>query len=219
MTNESHWPIPVDTITVPAPAVVPAPTVDELRDMLRTIYATVSEISPRGVAPTTQDVCAAIRELSLPDCQCSARCQVQTTTDRALQTVLDAIRADRPFFDALDAEVHYAIGRLGRLNTEPDVPYAKFEAVIDDRRLVCEIADEAIAALRLADLYLEGFVWTTEPEFSELERIKAASRSVQEKWEVRYEAGESHSSPSDTSEADQPDRHRPAHSHDQEVNE
>lgn len=55
----------IGTITVPAPVVTPAPTADELRDMLRTIYATVCEISSRGVAPITEDVCAAIRELAV----------------------------------------------------------------------------------------------------------------------------------------------------------
>lgn len=33
--------------------------------MLHAIYVTVSEISPRNVAPTTEDMCATIRELGL----------------------------------------------------------------------------------------------------------------------------------------------------------
>lgn len=102
-----------------------------------------------------------------------------------IQRVLDAMRSDRAFFDALDADVRYAMGRLGR--EAAVVAQAKFDAVIDDRKLVCEIADEAIAALRLADLYLDGFVWTSEPEFSELERIKSASKRAQERWQARYD--------------------------------
>src|SRR5579862_4295220 len=34
-------------------------------------------------------------------------------------------------------------------------------------------AEAAVEALRLADLYLDGFVWVSEPEFSELRHIKA----------------------------------------------
>lgn len=41
------------------------------------------------------------------------------------------------------------------------------------------IASQAVEALRLADLYLDGFVWVTEPEFSELRSIKAASKRAQ----------------------------------------
>lgn len=63
----------------------------------------------------------------------------------------------------------------------------------DDRRGLAErelvlvaIVQEAVAALTTADLYLDGFVWVTEPEFSELEAIKAASKRVQRLWdEVR----------------------------------
>lgn len=63
----------------------------------------------------------------------------------------------------------------------------KLADVSHDRRIVCEIAIEAIEALRLADLYLDGFVWTTEPEFSELQRIKAASKRAQQRWAERGE--------------------------------
>lgn len=58
----------------------------------------------------------------------------------------------------------------------------KLADVLTSNRLLGQVASEAIEALRLADLYLDGFVWTTEPEFSELEAIKAASRRVQKMW-------------------------------------
>ena len=44
-----------------------------------------------------------------------------------------------------------------------------------------KIALEAVEALKVADLYLDGFVWVTEPEFSELRDIKRASKKVQ-RW-------------------------------------
>jgi hypothetical protein len=46
-------------------------------------------------------------------------------------------------------------------------------------QVLITIAREATEALALADLYLDGFVWVTEPEFSELEAIKAASKRAQ----------------------------------------
>ena len=61
----------------------------------------------------------------------------------------------------------------------------KLRDVDADRHAVADIAIQAIEALRLADNYLDGFVWVTEPEFSELETIKMASREVQAKWEAR----------------------------------
>jgi hypothetical protein len=46
-------------------------------------------------------------------------------------------------------------------------------------QVLFQIAEAAVEALRLADLYLDGFVWVTEPEFSELEAIKGASERAQ----------------------------------------
>jgi hypothetical protein len=43
------------------------------------------------------------------------------------------------------------------------------------------VAEKAVEALRVADLYLDGFVWVTEPEFSELRDIKRASSNAQKK--------------------------------------
>lgn len=59
---------------------------------------------------------------------------------------------------------------------------AKLADVLVSNRLLGQVASEAIEALRMADLYLDGFVWVTEPEFSELEAIKAASKRVQRMW-------------------------------------
>lgn len=42
------------------------------------------------------------------------------------------------------------------------------------------IAESAVEALRVADLYLDGFVWITEPEASELEKIRETSRRSQQ---------------------------------------
>lgn len=46
-------------------------------------------------------------------------------------------------------------------------------------RVLLAIAESAVDALRLADVYLDGFVWLTEPEASELEGIQAASENAQ----------------------------------------
>lgn len=59
---------------------------------------------------------------------------------------------------------------------------AKLANMLVSNRVLGQVASEAIEALRIADLYLDGFVWVTEPEFSELEAIKAASKRVQGMW-------------------------------------
>lgn len=48
-------------------------------------------------------------------------------------------------------------------------------------------AEIAIEALRVADEYLDGFVWLTEPEFSELRNIKRASKRAQRRVAVLTE--------------------------------
>lgn len=48
----------------------------------------------------------------------------------------------------------------------------------NEKRLLY-VAEQAVEALKVADLYLDGFVWVSEPEFSELRSIKKASNLAQ----------------------------------------
>lgn len=48
-------------------------------------------------------------------------------------------------------------------------------------------AQEAAEALRLADLYLDGFMWLSDPEWGELRDIKRASKKAQRRVAVLTE--------------------------------
>lgn len=61
----------------------------------------------------------------------------------------------------------------------------KLDTVLADRKVIGGIARKAIEALRMADAYLDGFVWLTEPEVSELAAIRAASKEAQAAWLAR----------------------------------
>lgn len=66
----------------------------------------------------------------------------------------------------------------------------KLRSVEADRKAVCEIAVMALDALAKADAYLDGFVWLADPEASELEVIKAASKAARAVWQKRFDDAE-----------------------------
>lgn len=64
---------------------------------------------------------------------------------------------------------------------------AKLASQLEGTERLMHLAESAVEALRLADVYLDGFVWLTEPEASELAAIKEASEMAQEAWRLLVE--------------------------------
>jgi hypothetical protein len=68
---------------------------------------------------------------------------------------------------------------LSSANLTPEQYQAKLDAQLAGTARLMALVAVLGDALKLADVYLDGFVWTTEPEHSELRSIKAASKRAQ----------------------------------------